>query len=275
MSSMLDPIVAATRAVVGAIDDFIAHAAHDEDHDAIEIDDDGWMHGDGVELVPLVDKMQALATLDGDVDGVVWHYTDTRNAGAVALAKRIQKRGGKSRSCHAWIDARGAIAQSAPFRKGTWHAGSTTALLFAYDATSKLWKPASARQRGRGANSWAAGIELENVGEVKLVDGQWLGWPHRHDYVKDGVHYKPAIVPADEVAPTEARPDRGWHKFTLDQIKSATRVQSALTRRYGLLRPNCEWGHSQIDPTRRTDPGPLWIVNHLPAILDRVYGAHA
>lgn len=259
------------------------HRVHlDGADEPIEIDDIGIMHGAGVTYVPLSDKMQPLATLDGDVDGIVWHWTDTRNAGAANLARRIAKPGGPSRSCHLWIDAGGAIAQSATFRRGTWHAGSDTAALFKREM-SGLWRPLEANERGKvrgvGANSWAAGIELENVGEVRLNGDQWLGWPFRHDFHdRDGTLVKPAIVPVTEVVQRDAT--HGHHAFAVEQLRAAKRATSALVRRYGLLRANCAWGHCNVDPTRRTDPGPLWLgpkldakAGHLRELLDAVYAA--
>lgn len=259
------------------------HGSHDDD--AIEIDDAGIMHGAGVHYVPTV-RTSKLATpgVEGErhVEAVTWHYTDTRNAGAVNLAKRIAK-AGDSRSCHAWIDRAGIIAQSASFERGTWHAGSATAALFKRDTlglSPVLWEMLTPAQRGKlrgfGANSFAAGIELENVGAVRLVPvgngtSLWCGWPFRFDYRdKSGVLVKPAIVPADEVSARDAT--HGHHMFTLPQRDAAARVVGSLARRYGLTRAMCSLTHAMIDPTRREDPGPLWTGTHLPAILDAVFG---
>lgn len=252
------------------------HAAHLEDN--IEIDDAGWMHGRDVHQIPTV-RTQKLATpgAEGErhVEGVVWHYTDTRNAGAVNLAKRIAA-AGQARSCHLWIDRAGVVAQSASFERGTWHAGSSTAALFRRDERTddQPWQMLTPAQRGNvrgyGANSFAAGIELENVGEVRLVGGQWLGWPFRHDLQgSDGAMVRPVVVPADEVA---SNGSHGWHAYTHAQASAAKRVVSALVRRYGLKRAACEWTHQRIDPTRRTDPGPLWTDGLLPSILADVFG---
>lgn len=255
------------------------HGSHD---DTIEIDDAGVMHGDGVTYVPTV-RTQKLATpgAEGErhVEAIVWHYTDTRNAGAVNLARRIAK-AGESRSCHGWIDAAGAIAQSASFERGTWHAGSSTAALFKRGPDG--WQMLTSAQRGKlaghGANSFAAGIELENVGEVRHVDvgsatRLWCGWPFRFDYRdKKGTIVKPAIVPASEVVLVSNDGRRGWHMFTQPQHDAAVRLTSALARRYGLTRAACSLTHASIDPSRRTDPGPEWTTRHLPAILDAVFG---
>ncbi len=282
-----------TQAAIDATEELTALALealatlHGDHDDTIEIDDRGIMHGHGVTYVPTV-RTQKLATpgAEGErhVEAIVWHYTDTRNAGAVNLAKRIAK-AGASRSCHGWIDAAGAVAQSASFERGTWHAGSETAALFHRPGGWTPDRPAEwamlttaqrGRMRGYGANSFAAGIELENVGEVRHVDvgsatRLWCGWPFRFDYRdKQGTIVKPAIVPASEVSMINGT--RGWHMFTQPQHDAATRVVSALVRRYGLTRAACSLTHAEIDPGRRTDPGPLWVGTHLPAILDAVFG---
>lgn len=266
------------------------HQAHDRA--TVEIDDAGVMHGERVTYVP-TDKRQSLATAqqpngEQHVEGIVAHWTDTRGCGAVNLARRIAVRGGTPRSCHLWIDAAGNVAQSVDFKHGSWHAGSNTALLYTRRPDG-IWEPVTPAQRGKirafGANSWAVGIEFENVGEVRLVAGEWLGWPFRHDFKNaDGSIEKPAIVPEVEVASDPANPGHGHHLFTEPQIAAGANVYSALIQRYAMQRPNVEWGHCNIDPERRTDPGPLAlgeratnrqkpIGGFLKKILDNNYGA--
>lgn len=268
------PLGAVLNVVAASIEEALErlHGSHDT---SIEVDDNGVMHGHGVTYVPTV-RTQKLATpgAEGErhVEGLVWHYTDTRNAGAVNLAQRIAAKGA-SRSCHVWIDRLGHIAQSASFERGTWHAGSNTAALFTRQ--SGQWDMLQPAQRGRiagyGANSWAAGIELENVGELKHVQGKWIGWPFRFDKREaDGSLVRPVVVPDDEVA--AASGTSAWHNFTPEQVAAAGAVTSALVRRYGLTRKACEWTHAAIDPTRRTDPGPVWTDEHLPKLLAGVFG---
>lgn len=247
------------------------HRVHNSDElSALEIDDEGVLRGDGAVYIPSV-RRQKLATPGAEgvrhVEAVVWHYTDTRNAGAVNLATRIRDAApaGQERSCHVWIDRAGKIAQSVPFEAGSWHAGSPTAALFTRGPDGG-WKMLTAAQRGKmrgwGANSFAAGIELENVGHVRRVGDKWLGWP----FAFNTPHGAPVVVPADEVDT-----DRGLHTFTERQVGAAIRVVAALAHRYGLTRDAFTLTHHAIDPTRREDPGDLWIRVHLPKILDAVF----
>lgn len=247
------------------------HRAHaDGGLPPLEIDDLGVLRGDGADYIPSV-RRQKLATpgIEGErhVEAVVWHYTDTRNAGAVNLARRIAAKApeGEERSCHVWIDRAGKIAQSVPFEAGSWHAGSSTAALFTRKPDG-MWAMLAPAQRGKvrgwGANSFAAGIELENVGHLRRVGDKWLGWP----FVIGSPKGAPVVVPADEVDVA-----RGLHTFTEPQVAAAARVVVALVHRYGLTRDAFTLTHHAIDPTRREDPGELWVKVHLPAILDAVF----
>lgn len=252
----------------------LTHRAHALDH--LEIDDEGWMHGSGIGTSKSV-RDQALGTGETHVLGIVWHYTDTRSVGAVDMAKRIAGpvNGGRAASWHLIIDRQGYAVQSVSCLRGSWHAGGPSAARFQWQGKlvegHRRWiiQPAASRQFP-GANSLFFGIELENVGEVRLVDGKWLGWPF-----KFGTQWgAPVVVPDGEVDTgvddDEDAPTRGHHIYTSDQVDTATRVTAALAHKYGLIRDNCAWTHQQIDPNNRTDPGPLWVAE-LPSILDRAF----
>ncbi|MGN6107222.1 MAG: N-acetylmuramoyl-L-alanine amidase [Kofleriaceae bacterium] len=275
-----------------ALDALHAAHLHSLETEPLEIDDEGILRGVGVEYIASP-KRQALATPDGNIDGIVAHWTDTRGCGAANLARRITGRGGRAASWHACIDATGEIVQSVPCTYGSWHAGSDTAALFTLDAG--IWTPVPPEKRGKvrahSANAWTFGIELECVGEVRLVEADakahqlqpmsdwivtnegadrvWCGWPFRFDYRdKSGSLVRPCVVPVSEVV---SAGKRHYHAFTAAQLASAKRLYAALIRRYGLLRANVEWGHDRIDPTRRTDPGPLFH-SWLGTALDEIYG---
>lgn len=255
------------------------HRQHRDDDDApIEIDDAGWMHGDDVEIVETQRESSLKRGID-HVAGAAWHFTDTRSAGAVALARRIAKPGGPSRSCHVWLDAMSKIAQSVSFRRASWHAGSSTAKKFL--RTGDYKRPYQLADRGGtiNANDLIAGIEIENAGELRLIksrDGKrqvFATWPYRWDYVPPGAKHPelPIVVPDGEV---EDVAGKFWHRYTDGHVLAAERVARALVERYDIPRYMMEIGHQTIDPSRRTDPGPLWIGpgGHLEQILDRIYG---
>jgi hypothetical protein len=52
------------------------------------------------------------------------------------------------------------------------------------------------------------------------------------------------------------------------QVRSAKLLARALVRRYAIVRPFAMLQHSQIDPTQRRDPGPVWMAEHAAAVAD-------
>lgn len=59
--------------------------------------------------------------------------------------------------------------------------------------------------------------------------------------------------------------------FPAEQVNSAKRVWRALVRAYAIPRDRAMIGHSQIDPTRKRDPGPIWTKDHAPGVLEFAY----
>jgi hypothetical protein len=119
------------------------------------------------------------------------------------------------------------------------------------------------------ANSYLLGVELVCVGEVRAVGGKWLGWPFGR-----GPDRSPA-VPPDQVATAEdaAGRRRSYQNYTPAQRLAAERLVRACHARYGWAAPQpYSWGHCVVDPSRKTDPGPLWLARYLPAMLERVLG---
>lgn len=221
----------------------------------IEMDAKGILHGEGVTYVPS-ERIQRLVTSDGNVDGITWHWTDTRGVGAVALAKRTVKKAANVGSCHLWLDAKGQIAQSAPMLVGSWHAGY--GFHFKKDANG-IYKISD----GYNANAYFCGVEIENIGEVRKTTYKgkevWAGWPFNFLPETLKKYGAPTICPDDEVRAHPKNPARGWHKYTQAQRDGAERIVRALRGACALKRENCAWGHIQIDPERRTDPGPDWM----------------
>lgn len=60
--------------------------------------------------------------------------------------------------------------------------------------------------------------------------------------------------------------------FPPAQVESAGRVWRALVQRYGIKREHAMITHQSIDPTRREDPGPVWMQQHAPGVLDAAFG---
>jgi N-acetyl-anhydromuramyl-L-alanine amidase AmpD len=246
------------------------------------VDNDGWLRDEAGETsriarIPSPRSSALLGELNGKPAGILWHWTATRGGTMHTLAKSIAKPvppNGRAASWHVGIARNGSVYHSVSLKRGSWHAGGSSAARFEKDVYKMVtatqrgvlatrWK-ISERQSGVGANSLFVGIELENVGQVKNVNGKWQGWPFGHDG-QDG-----PIVPPDQVS--NAVLGKRYHAFTDEQVRAAAMVARAIVQWVpGIPREACAWTHYQVDPTRKTDPGPVWVEKHLPAVLDEAF----
>lgn len=62
-------------------------------------------------------------------------------------------------------------------------------------------------------------------------------------------------------------------KFSPEQVMAASRVWRALVKHYGIVREHAMITHQSIDPTRRNDPGPVWVTQHAEHVLEFCYRA--
>lgn len=212
----------------------------------LTIDEHGYVQGPGVTQVPTA-RTQRLATPDGRPGGIVWHYTNTVGVCASNLAKRIANKpaaGERSASWHIAIDRDGSLVQSASLLRGTWHAGGPTASLFSRSASGWLIDPAGKLS----ANSWAIGVEMIGGGRVKYKNSRWRIWPFADN--------APAIPDEDRELD---KVGRSWQRFTPAQYATAVRLANAIDMAYGIRGRAALWGHMQIDPTNREDPGPFFL----------------
>jgi N-acetyl-anhydromuramyl-L-alanine amidase AmpD len=245
----------------------------------LQITPDGWLlPTEGsilkVERIP-TKRIQKLATPRGEPYMIVWHWTATPAGSVRNAAKRIQAlpdkaKGERAASFHLGIPQSGALIQLASVEVGTWHAGGESAARFDLVRFDRI----GAQQyvitpRGPvSANAISVGVELENVGEVRLVKGKWRSWPF-----KDGEGH--VVKEEDTVSfrlPGEKSPRR-YERFTEHQVHQATEFVRAMAIAYprSITRASCSWAHFMIDPTRKTDPGPYWMEEILPKILDEVF----
>jgi len=112
------------------------------------VDNDGWIHGDGVELYPSK-RGTPLTTPRGEPLAIIWHYTATAPGTAKSLAERITGLpvgDERSVSWHLLIGVDGVIRQSLPLTWGGWHCSA-------------------GRIDGYRVNKCTIGIELEGYGD--------------------------------------------------------------------------------------------------------------
>lgn len=138
----------------------------------------------------------------------------------------MNPRGGVS--AHLVIERDGTIHQFVPFSRKAWHAGRSS------------WN-------GRkSVNNWSIGVELVNSGLLIKENGKFFTRGRR----------------TIEICPTEVSWFAGkpYQTYTEKQLASVRMVMEALEAEYGIS----EWvGHSDVSPGRKTDPGPLLLIDDL------------
>lgn len=154
---------------------------------------------------------------------VVIHYTAGRTAASAAnwLCSKAAKA-----SAHLVIGRGGEIIQLVQFDTVAWHA--------------------------REANKYSIGIELDNPGALRRVNGAWkslsLGTTYPEDEVLEARH-------------KNGGPTCGWLLYTQPQIKLTQEICRLLVESYPSIKSFV--GHDDVDPRRKTDPGPAWDMEAL------------
>lgn len=151
---------------------------------------------------------------------IVVHYTATQDApGPIAYLQH-----GKA-SAHFVIDRDGKVTSIVPPDERAWHAGKSE------------WKGAG------GVNGFSVGIELVNVGPLKLVDGTY------RDH--NGRPYSGPVV--------ETKPRFGvkfWAEYPRAQLEALVDVILSLREKYPTISEVV--GHEDVSPGRKWDPGPAF-----------------
>jgi hypothetical protein len=257
-----------------------AETLHPNRPSDLTIDEEGWLTGTDVERIP-TERTQAL--VHNVPLGVVWHWTATCGVGrrlALRIAK-LPKAGERAASWGTLIPAKGPMVQSASMLRGTWHAGAVSARAFtkvlndegsgtrpagyAHETTLlRGWSMAphtmaERRTKEVSANSLLHGVEIENLGELRSVNGKWRPWPFKADT-------RP--LPTGELV--ESAKGRHYHAYTEHQEAQAERLVRAMATTYGLRPQDFRYYHMDIDPGRKTDPGPVWD-DIVTGLLKRVF----
>ena len=171
--------------------------------------------GDGVTHLVCAKNTRKLI----DPDMIVLHYTaGTSAAGSAIFLTRPDVRA----SAHVVIGRGGEVFQLVSFDTEAWHAG-------------RSW------YAGRsGLNRYSIGIELDNLGKLRLSGGMFIAECGR-------------VVPPEEVyTDCSGKTPTYWHNYTSRQVLVLREICALLEETYPIKNVV---GHSAITP-RKLDPGP-------------------
>lgn len=181
--------------------------------------------------------------------GVCWHYSNPTWSGQTSSKGvcELLFRDVANASWHAMISKEGICYQCISFERGSWHVG----------------KPGIIRgQSVENVNRYLIGIELENEGRLKEIDGEFYSWPWKKE---DALKSEGKLITEGEFKNCHFAP------FTEKQISCARELILALKEEYSLGREDFLYHHHQFDPENRDDAGPIWMEEILPSLLDEIF----
>jgi N-acetylmuramoyl-L-alanine amidase len=162
-------------------------------------------------------------------DTIVIHYT----AGATAKsAIDTFTRSALKASAHVVVDFDGSVTQFVPFDTIAWHAGKSS------------WEDRV------GLNKYSIGIEIVNAGRLEKSGSEYVSWfgkSYQENEVLQAVH-------RNEKEPA------CWHRYTEEQIATVYQLCSDLIEAYNI---KYIFGHEEISPGRKIDPGPAFPLDKL------------
>ena len=155
----------------------------------------------------------------GEPDMIILHYT--AGSSAISSAKFLVRPDVKA-SAHVVIGRDGQVIQLVPFNIEAWHAGKSS-----YGGRSEL-------------NHYSIGIELDNLGQLRLEGGRFVAECGKE-------------VPVGEVYTEDSGGEPTyWHDYTDVQMRVLNEVGGLLVDTYPI---GDIVGHSEVT-SRKVDPGP-------------------
>ena len=150
---------------------------------------------------------------------IILHYT--AGSSAISSAKSLVRPDVKA-SAHVVIGRDGQVIQLVPFNIEAWHAGKSS-----YGGRSEL-------------NHYSIGIELDNLGQLRLEGGRFVAECGKE-------------VPVGEVYTEDSGGEPTyWHDYTDVQMRVLNEVCGLLVDTYPI---GDIVGHSEVT-SRKVDPGP-------------------
>jgi N-acetyl-anhydromuramyl-L-alanine amidase AmpD len=244
------------------------------------VDAAGWLEVNTSGQAPVL-KIPSVRTMPLEETkplGLVWHWTGGHARSTVfakALADEIRtydRTKDRAASWNALISKDGTIIQSVPFNVGSWHAGRPGRIGGKPVMTDGKWDASAWPGKLYGnINRVTVGIELVNSGRLEKVGEKFYCWPFwlNPDNQASGADPQYEILHDRAVAIGA----QWFDDFPPPQRSAAVSLLSAAALAYKWTREVSQYGHLMFDPTRKEDPGPLWLNTYLPAILDTVFGA--
>jgi hypothetical protein len=209
--------------------------------------------------------------------GIIWHYTAMLESTELPLVTSWQQNRGKGNGANFLVRRNGQIIQLCDITRNGNHAGgSTTGRIF---FSNRGEHPSDGT--GHHPNSVAVGVELSNPGRVRKDDKGWrIAYTGADRVNVDSALY---VVRTDKELGIESRrEDWGWVEYTEQQRIAAVEIivacgiagvrdEPVIVKRkkingrdYGEVSiGSMRLGHEDLDPSRKSDPGPLWDVNSL------------
>ena len=130
-------------------------------------------------------------------------------------------------SAHIIIGKSGDIIQLAPFNIITWHAGESQ------------WK------KRTGLNKYSIGIELDNAGILTEKQDGYYTWFNKK------IEDKNVLIAKHELD----KHAKAWETYAVIQIQTTQQIIKLLKQEYNIKHI---LAHSDISPTRKRDPGPVF-----------------
>ena len=244
----------------------------------MRVDEAGWLEINASGLPPVVKIPSVRSTLLEEKRplGMVWHWTGGHSRNSIyarALAEEIRTYNAqkdRAASWHVLIAKDGTIFQSLPLNVGSWHCGRPGRIGGKPTMTDGKWDASAwTGKLYANINRVTLGVELCNAGQLKKVDGKFYCWPFWPDDHSSGPD------PELEIEAERAVMVNGqWYDdFPQAQCSAAQRVLTAAVIAFKWTREVSQYGHIHFDPSRKEDPGPVWLDSRLPTMLDSVFGA--
>jgi len=208
-----------------------------------------------------------------DVDGIIIHYT--AGGSTAGTIKWFQMEQAKA-SAHYVIARNGKITQMIQENRAAWHAGSS--------ATKPML-------HGRGSlNLWTIGIEISNWGNlykctqheapVTLASGarvqraigeiytRYRRWTHPYSGDSPRIHATTTeVMKRNKYWPGDNTVDL-WEPYQSPVLQAVEILLNDILDRHPHIARDFIVGHSDVDPTRKLDPGPAFPFKK---ILDSIF----